>query len=440
MKENSNLQILIVEDDLYFAIGLKKCLQLKGHITHAQSLAKAQEYLSENVFDICITDMDLGLGNDGLKVIKLCRDKDLSCLVLSSTDNEQITESAYNLGCRHFLSKIKYKEYLSFYVDEICNKNQKVIDDFFKKSFVTQSSKLIEEIKTLLGFNLKNKRVLITGETGVGKSLLGELIHKTQFLDQSYIHLNCSELAENLLESELFGHKKGAFTGASSDKIGLLERAHNGLLFLDEIATMSMSMQKKLLNALENGTFYPVGSNRAVKTNFTLISATCEDLIEKINEGSFRKDLYFRISGLNLHISALKKRPQDIKLLIKHFLKHSPRKIIIKDEAIDYLCRLDWPGNTRQLKREIDNLTLSKKGIISIEDVSVINESNSETESILSKDQFKFITNIGLRQYMSRVEREVIKEVLNKNNGKVAKTIKDLKISSSAFYRVQQSI
>lgn len=433
--------ILIVEDDKYFRLGIKSTIKNICLINEADNLDDSIRILSEQPIDFCIVDLNLGKNEyGGLKVLEYCQQKKINSIVLSSTDDIEITEKVYSLGCQHFLVKSQYKKHLPYYIEKLTKSLDNEIEKFFQEEFITNDKNLKKQVRELLEYDLRGRRILITGETGVGKSLLGKLIHKIHFNDSDFVHLNCSEIAESLIESELFGHVKGSFTGAIKDKTGLLAKANNGVLFLDEIATMPMTMQKKLLNAIESGEYYPVGSDKPQRSNFTLISATCEDLIEKVHEEKFRKDLFFRISGFNLNIPALCERREDLNLLIDHFLNQSPRRILLKDDARLRLLNYNWPGNIRELKRVMDNLIFSNLGIVKASDLKMVNDSYSESESLLTRDHEDFIINHGLREYMKKVEKEITASILEKNKGKIAKTIKDLKISASAFYRIQESL
>lgn len=435
-----SLNILVLEDDKYIRKSIVQEINDLGIVSETSTKNEAIELINNQLFNLVIVDLNLGNGpKEGLEIIKLCSKKNIKSIVLSSTNDDLITEKVYEYGCDHFLAKSQYKANLRYYVEKQSKDLKLALDNFFETEFISDDVTLKKNISELLSYDLRNRRILITGETGVGKSLLGKLIHRSHFKEAPFVHLNCSEVSDSLIESELFGHLKGSFTGATKDKAGLLLKANNGVLFLDEIATMSLNMQQKLLNALESGEFYPVGSDKPVKSNFTLISATCEDLIQKVANEKFRKDLFFRISGVNLDISSLVTRKSDITKQIKFFLKQSPRKIIIKESAMEVLDTYSWPGNTRELKKYIDSLIFSGLGIITAEDIN-LEITYSENEEILTDKQTDFITKNGLRAYMKRVEKEVTASLLKKNNGKIAKTIKELKISASAFYRIQQSL
>jgi DNA-binding NtrC family response regulator len=436
------LKILIIDDDRYFRLALKSIVGKYGLVEEASSEAEAIKRLNSEYYDVVLLDMNIDHQLSGIRILEIAKNKKIHTIIISSEDTEEITEKAYTLGCDHFLTKRFYQSQLEPYLNKFIQfQSSTVMSDFFKTSFITKNSLLIEQIKSLLTMNLKGKCVYITGETGVGKSLVGELLHQfTYGNSRPFIHLNCSEISENLIESELFGHKKGSFTGASEDKKGKLELAHGGTLFLDEIATMPMQMQQKLLKAVDSKTFYPVGSSTPVKTDFTLISATCEDLFTKIANKEFRKDLFFRISGLNIEIPPLRERKEDILLLIKHFIKQSPRKFIIKQDAIDYLVALPWDGNVREIKKIIELLSLTSHGIVEINDIQkMLNHkvgSTVDEDSLLSAKQVDYILKHGLRSFITQIEKNIALIVMEKNNKKITGCIKDLQISSSAFYRI----
>lgn len=436
---NPMIHILIADDDKYFRMALKELLKDQAIITEAESEQEAIDKIAQNYFDIALIDMDIDGPKSGINILKEARLKKAHTIILSSSNSNEIIEEAYLNGCDHFLTKLHYKTNLIPYIYKYkLNHFGQNSDKIFKQSYITNNDFLKKKVLDLCSVNLKNKSVLITGETGVGKSLIGKILHEQTYdNDKPFIHLNCSEISENLLESELFGHKKGSFTGAIEDKEGKLLQANGGTLFLDEIATMPIIMQQKLLKAIDEKSFYPVGSNKLIKSDFTLITATCEDLFEKISEEKFRKDLFFRISGINLHITPLRERPEDIAPLVEFFLKKSPRRIIINDSAIDKLAKYNWPGNIRELKKTVEYLSIKEKGIISQEDIK-FQQSFVETEqnSWLTQQQKDYISQFGLRDFMAKAEAEVVQDSLSKHNGKITHTIKELKISSSAFYRI----
>ena len=439
------LRFLIIEDDKYFRITLREILKDFGLIEEATTTAEAQEKLRDNVYDVVLTDIELGSDN-GADLIPLIRKNHEHCLVVSSYESDEIIEKAYERGARHYLSKDQLRTQLPVYIQKVLQQKNSHFESFLRDEFITEDPELVSELKRLSEINFKNQTLSISGPTGTGKSLLGKLIHEMTYGSKApLIHLNCSEVPENLLESELFGHEKGAFTGADQKKDGRLKLAHGGTLFLDEVGTMPMSMQQKLLKAIDEKSFYPVGSQTPVKTEFTLVSATCEDLHKKIDDGLFREDLYYRLSGFNFNLKPLCQRVGDIELLIRKIQKNSLRRFIIKAEALELLKAYTWPGNIRELKKVCEQLSQEASGIVDAATVSKLLtfknkpvKSQRNSDSLIDDEIKNYIYQNGLRQFIGDLEKEMAQDTLKKHQGKITSCIKDLRISSSAFYRILQ--
>lgn len=431
-----NLGILIIEDDKYSRLNLREILRPYGVIEEAQDVTTAREILNNRTFDIVITDIELAQ-DSGVELIPLIVRKGFHCIVVSSYESEEIIEKAYSLGAKHYLAKFKLKEQLPVYINQFIHEKNSRFERFISEEFITQNEELISDLRRLCSVNWKNQTLFISGPTGTGKSLLGKLIHQITQPEGNLVHINCSEVAENLLESELFGHEKGSFTGAEQKKDGKLKLAHGGTLFLDEVGTMPLSMQQKLLKALDEKTFYPVGSSVPVKCDFTLITATCENLQEKIKQKLFREDLFYRISGFNFHLKPLSQRGEDIELLIKHFQKKSSRRFVIRPEAMEILKKHNWPGNVRELHKVCDRLSQSLTGIIDVKSVWALTQTYAH-ENIATTDWKEQVFQHGLKSYITCLEKQAVEESLKRNNGKITACIKELRISSSAFYRILQ--
>lgn len=430
------LSFLIIEDDKYARLNLREILLPFGPCDEAPDLETAQKKLSESFYDIVITDIELG-NSSGVDLIGRIVRLGSHCIVVSSYENEETIEKAYLLGARHYLSKFKLKDQLPIYIQKFIINREAKFEKILKEEFVTQDQELIQDLRRLTEINWKNQTLFISGPTGTGKSLLGKLIHEITHPEANLVHLNCSEVAENLIESELFGHEKGAFTGADQKKDGKLKLAHGGTLFLDEVATMPMSMQQKLLKALDEKTFYPVGSSVPVKCEFTLITATCEDLKEKMLRKEFREDFYHRITGFQFHLKSLAERPDDIELLIKHFQHLSPRRYVIKPDAMALLKKHHWPGNIRELRKTCERFAQGLSGIIDGKLVTRMLGIEPPVKEIMEGWE-EHVFEHGLKSYISQLEKRAVEEALRRNNGKITACIKDLKISSSAFYRILQ--
>ena len=433
----SNLSILIIEDDKYARLNLREILGPFGILDEAADTETAFVKLKDNFYDIVITDIELGDGS-GVDIIPTIIRKGSHCIVVSSYEHEDVIEKAYALGASHYLSKFKLRDQLPVYINKFLQTKSARFEKFLNEEFITQDTETIQELRRLCEINLKNQNLFISGSTGTGKSLLGKLIHDITHPDAPLVHLNCSEISETLLESELFGHEKGAFTGADHKKDGKLKLANGGTLFLDEVATMPLSMQQKLLKALDEKTFYPVGSSTPIRSDFTLISATCEGILEKVQRKEFREDLYFRLSGFHFHLKSLAERPDDVDLLIKFFQKKSSRRFVIKTEAIEAMKKYSWPGNVRELSKVCDRFSQSLSGIVDLNLVkkTIIPQGQMTIPKVEGWEDY--VQNHGLRSYITNLEKRAVEESMKRNKGKITACIKELKISSSAFYRILQ--
>jgi DNA-binding NtrC family response regulator len=434
----SKLSMLIIEDDKYARLNLREILMPFGVLEEAADIETAFVKLKNQYFDIVITDIELGAGS-GVDVIPTIIQKGSHCIVVSSYESEDVIEKAYTLGASHYLSKHKLRDQLPVYIHKFLQGKGARFEKFLAEEFITQDLETIQDLKAICEINLKNQNLFISGPTGTGKSLLGKLIHDITHPEAPLVHLNCSEVSETLLESELFGHEKGAFTGADQKKDGKLKLANGGTLFLDEVATMPLSMQQKLLKALDEKTFYPVGSSTPIKSNFTLVSATCEGILEKIQRKEFREDLYFRLSGFHINLKPLNERIEDIDLIVKFFQKKSSRRFVIKPEALEALKDYAWPGNIRELSKVCERFSQSLTGIVNLNLVkkTIIPHTTALTAPQLHGWE-EFVQNHGLRSYISHIEKRAVEEAMKRNNGKITASIKELKISSSAFYRILQ--
>lgn len=433
---SSNLSFLVIEDDKYTRLNLVEILKLYGIVEEAPDFQTAREKLSTSYYDIVFTDIELG-DKSGVELINQIVTNGSHCIVVSSFDCDQTIEKVYGLGAKHFLSKLKLREQIPIYIQKFLNIKGSKIDKLIKNEFITQDEELINDLKRLGEINWKGQSLFVSGATGTGKSFLGKLIHEITHPDSNLVHINCAEISENLIESELFGHEKGAFTGADQKKDGKLKIANGGTLFLDEVATMPLSMQQKLLKALDEKTFYPVGSTTPIKSEFTLITATCEDIELKIRNKEFREDFFHRISGFQFHLRPLSKRKGDIELLIKHFQKKSSRKYVIKPEAIEQLTSYSWPGNIRELRKTCERFSQGMYGVIDLNTISQM--SGLELKSKQDTEDWKeHVEEHGLRSYIASIEKKAVEESIKKNKGKITACIKELKISTSAFYRIIQ--
>lgn len=434
MKDN----IFLIEDDLLTRMNMEAQLSNQGKVVTAASSEEVNQKLSRHSFDIAFVDLDLDRELAGLSLIQKLKEKAIYTIVLSGREDDKIIETAYSNGCDDYLVKPYTKKSLELvfkkYNQSLSKQNSLQL---LKEKLLTEDRELVTQLDTIGQSLLSERPIFITGETGTGKSYLAKFIHELSSSGQNipFIHLNCSEISESLLESELFGHEKGAFTGAIKSKKGMLELADGGILFLDEIATMPMSLQKKLLKAIEEKTFYPVGSEKEVSSKFRLISATCENLQGKIQSGEFRSDLYYRLEGFNVHLKPLRERVGDLPALIKYFQKRSERRFVFEADAKDMFLNYSWPGNVRELVKVMEILQLKVDGKVTVADLKKLLaiESKDDAETSINIEEIK---KLGLNSYLQKIEMRIVSQALKNNQDKVRKTLSDLKISNNAFYRI----
>ncbi len=439
----TTLRILVVEDDKYFLQHLREILSPFGLLETATDWPTAAQLLKNNHFDLVVTDLHLPGGPEGIQVLDAARTQHAMRIMLTSSDDDALIRLAYAQGAQHVLTKTQAREHLPAFVRSLLTqRDHQKLSRIFAERFPTKDEGLIAEITRLLTSPWQGRSLLITGPTGTGKSVLGKLLAESiAGAGAPFVHINCSEIPDNLLESELFGHEKGAFTGADQRREGKLKAADGGVLFLDEVGTMSPSMQQKLLKAIEEKTFFPVGANKPEKSAFTLITATCENLPEKIRQGNFREDLYFRIASLNIRLPSLAERKGDIEGFVRFFQQQSPRRFVMTPEATRLMSERNWPGNIRELRQAILALADIGQGVVDVSSLQkVLGEVTVATASAgLVNDEIReHVRKHGLRGYFQYVEKELAQEALARHQGKITLCIKELKISSSAFYRILQ--
>jgi PAS domain S-box-containing protein len=306
----------------------------------------------------------------------------------------------------------------------------------YKFSNIVGSNKEMDKVFTLLeSVADTDSSVLITGESGTGKELVARAIHLNSLRNKGpFIALNCSAFAETLIESELFGHEKGAFTGAINSKIGRFELAHNGTLFLDEIGDISLHIQTKLLRVLESRQFERVGGNKSINIDVRIIAATNKDLLNEIKEGRFREDFYYRINVINIHLPPLRERMDDFPLLVNHFIKKYNERFsrnisCFSPEAYNFLQDYSWPGNIRELENVIEHCFILCRGDI------------IQVEHLPDRIKNKFSNEIlKTNNVIQNAERNIIIEILEKHKGNKTKTAKEMNINPSTLWRKMKKL
>jgi len=444
MNQIRRLKILVVEDDSLNRDLICTLLRGYGDIQEAATLEEAFDLLSFNHFDIAFVDLDLHGKPSGFKIARETKSKSIYTVILSGQKDQASIKKAFDFSeCDNYLFKPANISMVKEVMNHFGNQSEVLkLDQLIKDAFATNSSKLDEVLSVVKTIYKGQTPIYILGETGTGKQVLAELIHKLKFGTlEGFYHLNCAAISDTIIESELFGHVKGAFTGADSKKIGLFEKADGGTLFLDEIATMSPLMQNKIITAIETKKFKPVGSTKEVESNFRLLAATSSNLSDEVQLGKFRQDLFFRINGVHLKMPSLRERKEDLDLLIEKIAQDhsSQRALYLSKDVSKALQDYDWPGNIRELKNLIYSWldrSISKPELKDVPSHIIKNENifAKTKHRYLTKKQIQQIEEMGLKEFLKELELEAIEVAFKKNRKKVRATAKSLQIHTDKVY------
>lgn len=361
-KLNEKPQLLLVDDDASLLRLLTIRLEGEGFtVTAAEDGQSALRKLQNNNFDVVLSDLRMP-GLDGLALFEQIMGirKDIPVILMTAHGTISDAVAATQRGVFGFLPKPVDHDELRTLLQKALSQSQAAQPGDWAKAIITRSPEMLNVLDQAFRIAQREVSVLISGASGTGKELLANAIHKaSNRKDKPFVAINCGALPENLLESELFGHAKGAFTGAVAAHPGLFKEADGGTLFLDEIGDMPMTLQVKLLRALQERQIRPVGSSKHVDIDVRIISATHKDLHKEMEEGAFREDLYYRLNVVNLKLPALKSRSEDIPLLARALLQQSGQRHGVtvsqfSDDAMQQLVKSSWPGNVRQLVNVVE--------------------------------------------------------------------------------------
>ncbi len=438
-------KILIVDDDPAAEAGLRELLAEYGFQTaRARTLRQAAQQLGGDRYDLVITEANLPDGN-GLALLKRIRADypHIATIFVTAAGTIQDAVKAIKAGACDYLTKPITETQLVSAVQEALKERSQGRGDMGRhgqstggyglENIISQDYKMAKIFELVAAVADTTTTVLMTGPSGTGKSLLARAIHQQSARrDGPFVEVSCGALPESLLESELFGHVRGAFTGAVSNKQGKFLVADGGTIFLDEISNASPALQAKLLRVLEDRQFEPVGSNKTITVDTRVILATNQDIEALVAAGRFREDLYYRINVVTIELPPLAERPGDIRLLAQHFLKqycaeHKRQKLGIAGPALRCLERYDWPGNVRQLQNVIERaVLLSKGGFVTLEDLP---------DWIKQAEPRRLHKRSGLRQALAEPERDIIRKALQANHWNRRETAKQLQINRSTLYK-----
>jgi DNA-binding NtrC family response regulator len=445
MVTKKGYNILIVDDEIEYQKVLSLILSGSGYdIATCSNGVEALEFIENNMVDLVLTDLQMPVMN-GVELIKQIKKKygGIDIIVMTAFGSIESAVDSIKYGATDYFVKTGNLKELEMKVERLAKinylerKNSILVDkENSKESFMNSKNKkfleLIEMCKRTADTNIN---ILLLGESGVGKEVIANYIHKLSNRGQeAFVAINCQVFPEGIIDSELFGHEKGSFTGATVMRIGKFEQASYGTLFLDEIGDLPIATQGKLLRAIESRKIERLGSNKSINLDVRFISATNKDLTQLIGDGHFRDDLFYRINTLTLTIPPLRERREDLPELINFFIRKIERdqkkKIHrVDDEVMKFLLQYNYPGNIRELKNIIERMiALSRDGIVTVNEIMMPVKKTMTDKVIETYDGKAF------KEARSFFEEKFIKEALKHNNGNVAKTAVKMEISTRQLW------
>jgi len=434
----SKLNILVVEDNVLAREVMAE--HLAGQVVDfAADRPTAERKLKAGHYDICFIDLVLGEGDDysGLKLIPLAASRGSYPVVMSSCDTEETISRAYALGCKEFYVKGDEAHSVAATIarymrDDGGKSAQKILAG----DFITNDPETRALVSEALKYTATDLPLMLLGPSGTGKTTLAQLLHAHSGREGDFVAINCAAYSEDLLEAELFGYKRGSFTGAHENRTGKLAQADKGTLFLDEIGAMSQNMQVKLLKAIEEKSFYPLGADKPEYSDFRIISATLEDVQILLAENKLRFDFFQRVHGMTLLLKPLARRKCDIMPLVQAFT--GKKRLAFAPEAREYLLAHNWPGNTRELKRFVELIGAGTQGMVTLETVkrhiTPAAAPSRPAKAAVTQAQYECALRHGLAAAADQFSAGVINRCIMENHGKKAAALAQLKISKTLLY------
>ena len=445
----NNKKILVVDDEASMRRNIVDLLSMKSYtLFEAKDGEEAVEIIDAKSLDLIILDIKLP-NISGLDVLKHAKEKknDTPCIMLTAYGTSETAIKAMKLGAFDYLEKpfeldefllitdraLKYGELLKE-VKQLRNKAAHTQLDNSPK-IVSKNAKMQEIFKTIGRIASTDATVLVQGESGTGKELIADAIQRHSHLkDNEYVKINCGALSESLLESEIFGHEKGSFSGAVQQRKGLFEIADGGTIFLDEINSMPPALQVRLLRVLQGQSFFRVGGTKPLQVKVRVIAATNQDIEKEVKEGNFREDLYYRLNVARIDIPPLRDRPDDIDILINHFFqKYSPnQKLMLHEESLQNIYNYHWPGNVRELENAIHRaLIMTSDNIIMIDKLPI--DTNRQTSIKMALNAY-IANNQSFKAIISDIEKKILEQALKNNHYNQSKTADYLSMNRRLLY------
>jgi DNA-binding NtrC family response regulator len=446
--EVSNVRILVVDDEMIVCESCKRILEEEEYeVETALSGKEAFEKMKANPFDIVITDLKMP-GIDGMEVLRTFRKEypDSIIIMITGFSTVETAVEAIKLGAFDYIPKPFTPDEVSIVVKKAIEKKNLILENVYLRqelqekygfhNIVGKSKKMQEIYRVIAKVAMTDSTVLIYGQSGTGKELIARAIHfNSPRREKQFVPVDCAVLSENLLESELFGHVRGSFTGAVTTKPGLFEVADGGTVFLDEVGNISLSIQAKLLRVLQEREFTPVGGTKAKKVDIRLIAATNKDLEKMIKEETFREDLYYRLNIVPIYLPGLRERPEDIPLLAVHFLKKYAEEMgkAIKGftpEAMEKLMRYPWPGNVRELENVIERtVVMIDDEMVRVEHLILPGQQEKEileNQIPMTSEELKEVKKQVREKAVEEIERAFVLNALERHQWNVTRAAEEV--------------
>ncbi len=431
--------ILVVDDEKNIRRTLSMILSSEGYqVEEAETGKEAIDRIKRKNFDLILLDVKLP-DTDGIRLIDNIKaiNPNTFIIMISGHANIQNAVEAIKKGAYDFFEKPLDRERILISINHCIEKKNlieelKILKEMKRdEEIIGRSEKILEVLDIIQKVAPTNSRVFITGESGTGKELIAKYIHQHSKRKQyPFIKVNCAAIPTELIESELFGYEKGAFSGATDTKKGLIELADRGTLFLDEIADMSLAAQAKILRVIQTGEFSRLGSEKFQSVDIRVIAATNKDIKKQITDGKFREDLFFRLNVVSINMPPLRERKEDIPLFVDRFIESVCRengmiKKQISNDALEKLIEYNWPGNVRELKNVIESLVILSDAEIEVKDIP---------DFILEKDEI-ITTSGSLKKTKEEIERKMILDALEKSDWIIAKAARILGVERTTLHK-----